>query len=226
MCHALLLAVATVCLASAQAPLAFEAASVKRANPDANKNSYTRYGEFMGSLEFLIEAAYGVEAYRILGGPSWLDGDKFSVVYKPVGPTANQMLRTLLADRFQLVVHNETKQALVYVMSVAKNGSRMEKVEQAVGTSSGSGMVRGTMDMHALASTLSTILGRRVVDDTHLEGIYKFSLKWTPDERPAVAGDAPSLPTAMQEQLGLKLESSRGPVEVLVIDRAEKPTEN
>jgi uncharacterized protein (TIGR03435 family) len=88
-------------------------------------------------------------------------------------------------------------------------------------------MIRGTMEMSLLASYLSSITGRRVIDQTGLTGPYTFSLKWTPDDRPAT-GDtsAPSLVTAIQEQLGLKLESTKGPVEILVIDHAEKPTEN
>ena len=81
--------------------------------------------------------------------------------------------------------------------------------------------------MAFLASTLSSTLGRRVIDRTSLTGPYKFSLKWTPDDRPASADNSgPSLFTAIQEQLGLKLESTKGPVEILVIDHAEKPSEN
>ncbi len=88
-------------------------------------------------------------------------------------------------------------------------------------------MIRGTMDMSVLTSYLSSILGRGVTDQTGLKGSSKFSLKWTPDDQPAPAtGSAPSLFTAIQEQLGLKLESTKGPVDILVIDHAEKPTAN
>ena len=223
----LLIAVAAVSSICAQTPPSFDAASVKPIVPKDGADSRTSYGEFMGSLRFLIRAAYGLDDYRIAGGPKWIDNDKFSVVYKPVGPQANLMLRSLLADRFKLATHMETKELPIYALTVAKGGPRMEKADKPGGTSAGGGMIGGTMEMSLLTSYLSSTLGRGVIDRTELKGPYTFSLKWTPEDRPAT-GDtsAPSLVTAIQEQLGLKLESTKGPVEILVVDRAEKPTEN
>ena len=214
-------------IASAQTQPAFEVASVKPANPTDGAISRRNYGEFMGNLHFLISAAYGVDDYRITGGPKWLDADKFSVNYKPVGPQAALMLRTLLADRFKLAVHMETKELPIYSLVVAKTGPKMEKADKPVSTGSGAGKFSGTMEMSTLVSYLSSIVGRGVVDNTGLKGAYTFTLKWTPDDRPASGSDSPpSLPTAIQEQLGLKLESKKGSVDILVIDHAEKPSEN
>lgn len=213
----------------AQPQPAFDAATVKPIVPKDGAVSRTSYGEFMGSLQFLIRVAYGLEDYRISGGPKWLDSDKFDVVYKPVGPQANVMLRTLLADRFKLTFHTETRQLPVYTLTAAKGGP---KVQQATpgdtsGASAGGGAIKGTMGMSQLVSYLSSILGRGVIDETQLKGPYVLSLKWTPDDRPAPASEgAPSLVTAIQEQLGLRLESAKGPVDVMVIDQAEKPLAN
>src|ERR1700691_214642 len=109
-----LLLITAVAIASAQTQPAFEAASVKAIDPGDRVGSYSRYNEYMGSLQALIRWAYGIEDYRISGGPKWIDADKFDVVYKPSGPQASLMLRGLLADRFKLAVHTETKQLPVY----------------------------------------------------------------------------------------------------------------
>jgi uncharacterized protein (TIGR03435 family) len=222
------LLIATVAVASAQTQPAFEAASVKPAKPDENATSYTRNGEFMGSLQSLIWFAYGVEDYRISGGPKWLTTDRFDVVYEPTGPQAKLMLRTLLAERFKLAVHTETRQMPVYALVVAKGGPKMEKTDGSI-ISGGGGpaMIKGTMEMSTLADNyLSSTLRRRVIDQTGLTGAYKLSLKWTPDDKPVTDNSLPSLFTAIQEQLGLRLESTKGPVEIFVIDHAEKPSEN
>jgi uncharacterized protein (TIGR03435 family) len=223
-----LLLIAAVAIASAQTQPTFEAASVKPVEVNDGTISYTRSNEFMGSLQSLIRFAYGIEDYRISGGPKWVDDDRYSVIFKPSGPQANLMLRTLLAERFKLAVHTETRQLSVYSMVVAKTGPKMEKATDLshASSSAGSGMVRGIMAMPELASYLSSILGRKVTDQTSLTGAYTLSLKWTPDDKPITDNSPPSLVTAIQEQLGLRLESTKGPVEILVVDHAEKPAEN
>jgi uncharacterized protein (TIGR03435 family) len=215
-------------LLPAQAPPAFDVASVKPVDPRDGTASYSSSNEYMGSLQALIRSAYGVEDFRIAGGPKWLDSDKFSIVFKPANaPQRNLMLRTLLADRFKLAVHTETRELTVYNLVIGKGGVKMEKATEPGGTANGPAMIRGTMDMAFFVSTLSSTLGRNVIDRTGLSGRYKLSLKWTPDDRSATGDNsAPSLFTAIQEQLGLKLESTKGPVEILVIDHAEKPSEN
>jgi uncharacterized protein (TIGR03435 family) len=218
---------------NAQTRPAFDAASVKPVDPADGTESWMQnsQGEFaiIGSLRSLIRYAWDIEDFRIEGGPKWLDADKFRIDAKPGGPQAKLMLRTLLAGRFKLAVHNETKQFPAYALVIGKNGSKLVKAGILDnGPSSGRGMLRGAMDMPALAKSLSAILGRNVIDQTGLSGSYKFSLRWTPDDQSANATGTspPSIVTAIQEQLGLKLESTRGPVEILVIDHAEKPSAN
>jgi uncharacterized protein (TIGR03435 family) len=222
----ILLLIAAVAIASAQTQPSFDAASVK-AIDSVDTSSYSRHNEFMGSLQALIWFAYDVEDYRISGGPKWLTTDKFDIVYEPSGPQAKLMLRTLLAERFKLVVHTETRQMPVYALVVAKGGSKMEKADAPAGSGGGPAMIQGTMEMSTLADNyLSSTLRRRVIDQTGLTGAYKLSLKWTPDDKPVTDNSPPSLFTAIQEQLGLRLESTKGPVEIFVIDHAEKPSEN
>ncbi len=218
--------IAAVAIASAQTQPSFEAASVKPANPTDGASSYSSYNEFMGSLQALIRFAYGIEDYRISGGPKWIDADKFDVVYKPSGPQASLMLRGLLAERFNLAVHTETRQMPVYSLVIAKGGSKMEKADKPTGFGSGGALIKGTMEMPTLVSTLSSTLGRRVIDQTGLTGAYTLSLKWTPDDKQRTDDSPPALVTAIQEQLGLRLDSTKGPVEILVVDHAEKAAEN
>src|SRR5580704_16108128 len=140
-----LLLIAAVAVASAQTQPAFDAASVKAIDPGDRRTSYSSHNEYMGSLQSLIWFAYGIEDYRISGGPKWLTTDKFDIVYKPSGPQANLMLRSLLAERFKLIVHTETRQMPVYALVVAKGGPKMEKADDPGGTSGGLAMICGTM---------------------------------------------------------------------------------
>jgi uncharacterized protein (TIGR03435 family) len=151
------------------------------------------------------------------------------------------MLREVLADRFKLKFHRETRQLPVYELTVAKNGPKLREPDAArKGTEprfapSAGRLVASNQTMPALATVLTRTLRRRVVDLTGLEGHYDFVLQWAPDEneaaplRPSSTApdpNGPSIFTAIQEQIGLRLESSRAPVEVLVIDRVEKPSTN
>jgi uncharacterized protein (TIGR03435 family) len=165
--------------------------------------------------------------------------------------TMSLMLRSLLEDRFQLKLTRETREMPVYDLVVAKGGSKLKESSVPTGDGSGRGggpqirMGRGLLTfkagpMEILAMQLSNQLGRTVIDKTGLKGNYDFELKWTPDlgqqplgprevggpeGAPPVDSNGPSIFTALQE-LGLKLESTKGPVEILVIDHVEKPTEN
>ncbi len=143
------------------------------------------------------------------------------------------MLQALLAERFKLTLHRETKELPMYVLVVAKNGPKFKTTESETGISSNSSRThwhvtaKGTM--RRFAEFLSEEAGRPVVDQTGLSGSYELTLDWTPDDAPAANDSAagPSLFTALQEQLGLKLDATKGPVEILVIDRANRtPTEN
>jgi uncharacterized protein (TIGR03435 family) len=156
-----------------------------------------------------------------------------------------QRLQSLLKDRCKLTFHRETKEAPVYALVIAKSGPKIPAAQTADKTprlSIGMGQLSGKqVPISELAKSLSRQLGRVVIDKTNLQGNYDFTLKWTPEERspqalgPAPMGkdappppdpNGPSLFTALQEQLGLKLESQKGPVEILVIDHVEKPSEN
>ena len=173
----------------------------------------------------------------------------------PTEREISQMLQSLLSDRFHLIAHRETRELPLYRLSVGKGGNKLEsaranctpmipppnpaQIDPATfrpcgGFNTTTGMLRGgTVGMARLAIALSRILGRTVTDETGLGGTYDVNLRWTPDEtqalqtpQPLADPTAPSLFTAIQEQLGLRLESGKGPVEVLVIDQAEKPSGN
>jgi bla regulator protein blaR1 len=165
--------------------------------------------------------------------------------------TMSAMLEALLEDRFQLKITHETREMPVYELVVAKGGSKLKESSVPTGDGSGRGggpqirMGRGLLTfkagpMEILAMQLSNQLGRTVIDKTGLKGSYDFELKWTPDfgqqplgprevggpeGAPPVDANGPSIFTALQE-LGLKLESTKGPVEILVIDHVERPSEN
>jgi uncharacterized protein (TIGR03435 family) len=206
------------------------------------------------SIKDLIQFAYGLPGTQVLGGPSWLDATMFDIDAKSdpavdaqlhalTSAQARQrkqlMVQALLADRFQLKTHPETRQLPVYALVVAnaKVGPKLMP-SQAGGTTIDTGRSRmhiaGSDDTIAiLARELAQSLGRVVLNHTGLTGRYDITLKWTPDDAPTPmlnGAPDPSAPpnvfTAIQEQLGLKLESTKGPVPVLVIDHIEMPSEN
>jgi len=196
-------------------------------------------------LRDLIRRSYRLQEFQVLGGPSWIDSERFDVLARTRGtPSINDkwaMMRTLLADRFALRVHTETRNTLVYRLVRARKdgklGPQMRKspspcVAQmpcAVLGISRSGELSARTDPidDFVHRGLMFLLSVPVIDETHLDGIFDIDLKWTPDAT-FVAGAAddsrPSIFTALREQLGLKLEPMRGPAEFLVIDHIERPT--
>ena len=246
---ALLLSLAITTAAQNQ-PLAFEVASVKEHVFDG------RGGGFLGTrisgslvtvsistLKRLIQNAYQVQEYQVVGGPAWVNDNRpaYDITARaPAGLTptpdqARQMLQTLFAERFKLTLHHETREMQGYVLSIGKNGS---KLKPTAGDSSGSRLAMGAVrSMHstnmAISQLIATIRGEvngPVEDQTGLEGRYDFQLEWIADPLQSTAADtngaAADLFTALQEQLGLKLEPMKTKVEVLIIDHAEKPLEN
>jgi uncharacterized protein (TIGR03435 family) len=222
-------------------------------------------------LMFLIQRAYGVQAYQIAGGPPWIKTDGYNIEAKPAANTDQKqmwlMLQALLADRFKLKLHRETRELPVYDLTATKGGPRLPKPASGPCTevftgpppkpgeprpappcgpgiqASGTGLsMRGlNLSTAKFADFLGTLIGRAVVDKTGFTGKFDLRLDFALDDaiaglpfhrgpddadQPADATGRPSIFTAIQEQLGLKLESSKGPVEVLVIDHAERPTEN
>ena len=141
------------------------------------------------------------------------------------------MLKNLMAERFKLKMHRETRVIPAYLLEVSKNGPKLEKAAPGeAGTSTSRNNTRMSIDAHnvdmnGLARTLARELKMPVVNQTKLEGIFNFKMRWTLDSA-LNDPEAVSIFTAIQEQLGLRLRSEKGPVEVLVIDHVEKPSEN
>lgn len=169
-----------------------------------------------------------------MGGPSWIDSDRFHIEAKAEQATNDDavldaMMQALLEERFHLAVHRETRNLQALVLDVTKNGPRLEKASGGDAVTDGShGRLRlENTTMDGLAERLARVTGLPVVNRTGIEGEFNMKLAWTPEgENPNAPGSPPSLFTAIQEQLGLRLESKRTPVQVLVIDHAEKPGEN
>jgi uncharacterized protein (TIGR03435 family) len=188
-------------------------------------------------VKLLIRLAFQLQDSQIAGGPNWLETDRYDIEAKTGRPekTAPDQLRplmqNLLAERFHLKFHREMRQLTVYALVIQRGGPRLKvKAEgegSAMNTSGGpkSSQLNGTgVTMELFASYVGNRLGRIVVDKTGLSGSYDFTLEWSPDEAPD--SKAPSLVTAVREQLGLRLESQKSPVEVLVIDSMDRPSEN
>jgi uncharacterized protein (TIGR03435 family) len=179
----------------------------------------------------LVMFAYSVRDIQVSGGPHWTDTDAFNIQAEATGHPTNAelklMVQSLLASRFGLKFHRESKEQPVYDLVVDKKGAKLTAVDKAgIGVGFGGPLLIGRgADMATLASTLSAPLGRIVRDKTALPGFFDFRLTWTPDD--AKSDDpGPTLFTALQEQLGLKLEPARGPVEMVVIDAVEHPSAN
>ena len=240
---------------------AFDVVSVKLSKPgasgsnsDFNKETYTATNVTL--KEIIQYDAYEIPGPQILGIPPALERVAFDIQAK-IDPAVyaqmktqgkeqfylqfQQMVQQLLADRFKLAVHTETRELPVYALTIAKNGPRLQPANDPhAGTSFSSGRAgqltaKGTSAeqfAQKLTRSLSDELGRIVIDKTGLTGRYDLTLRWTPDIGPAPMlngqpdTSAPSIFTAIQEQLGLKLEPAKGPVPVLVIDHAEMPSEN
>lgn len=235
---------------AADATPVFEVASIKPSEAVGVSLQLSPSGVFTatgGSLSDLIKFAYDVHPRQIIGGPSWLQSERYDVTAKPEKPgkpsgeQLKAMLRGLLGDRFQLTLHHDQRELSVYALTVAKSGIRMLENDSdpnglptfAVGPRS-LRLTNATMTEFARILQAS-ILDRPAVDRTGLASTrYDFMMKWTPDTpqtgggeaAPDHASPAPDLFTAFQEQLGLKLESTRTQVDVLVIDRVEKPSAN
>ena len=236
-------AVAYCTLASkAQPPAAFEVISIHR-NVSGSTNTHInisggRLTMTNASVKTLIRNAYDIQSFQFGGGPSWLDSDFYDIA-ATTGDSADishdqyrALLRGMLTDRFRLKVHWETRQGDIYALVVAKGGPKMTEdtdpaKEPGLNTNKQSHQGRMTATkapMLYLSSNLGNQLSRTVVDKTGLQGKYDWTLQWDPD--PSADSTLPSLFTAVQEQLGLKLDAQKGPVETLVIDSVERPSEN
>jgi uncharacterized protein (TIGR03435 family) len=221
---------------TANTPLMFDVASIKPSALGTQGDFITDflsgggYQAFGATLKNLIMQAYDINDYQVSGGPTWLDSARFDILARPDRPGTGQQiperLRKLLVDRFQLVIQRDIKQLPVYALVIAKSGPKLQESEDGKSRMSGKrGSLSGKgVEIPRLASRLSDRVGRPVIDKTGLTGRYNFELQWTPEG--AQSDNGPSLFTALPEQLGLRLESEKGPVEMFVIDRVERPSEN
>jgi uncharacterized protein (TIGR03435 family) len=208
------------------------------------------------TLKSLLQWAYTIPDTRIVGGPAWLGSTKFDIDAKADPSVDDQMrglsseagrlqkqkmLQALLADRFQLKLHQETRELPIYALVLAKGGPKFQPSQingTTVDSRRGEISVKGSDDTIALlADALARSLDRVVVNESGIHGRFELDLKWSPDPGAAGLGPSgsgasaadpalPSIFTAIQEQLGLKLEPKKGPVSVLVLDRLDLPSEN
>jgi bla regulator protein blaR1 len=240
---------------AADANPTFEVATIKPSQPGRPGRAFLvrgrRFMTINTPLSAIISFAYGVQPKQVIGLPPWADSDKFDIEAVPDGtgePNQVQwknMVQKLLASRFGLKFHHEQKILPVYVLTVGKDGEKM-----TLDTSNPNGLpglffaglgklnVRNAT-MHDFTNLMqSAVLDRPVVDMTELKGKYDFALNWTPDESQFAnmgvhvpppsdkADQPPDLYTAIQEQIGLKLEATKGPADVMVIDHVDHPSAN
>ena len=212
---------------------AFEVASVKPSQRGSSGGGITPGPTGLTArnvtLLFCIRIAYDVQDYQV-AGPDWISTEQYDIAAKTGAPVQQDqlrlMLQTLLAERFKLVMHREQRTRSVYQLVVGNNGPKLTpaKPDESSGITADIGhLTLSAASMPVLARRLSQQLHEPVLDATGLTGTYDFTLDWAQND--SVPG--PSLFTAVQEQLGLKLETKKVPVDVLVIDHAEKiPTAN
>lgn len=223
----------------------FEVVSIKRSNPTASSSVPSSgpglFNRANISARTLIESAYDLLHFQVTGGPSWIATERFNIEARMAPTTPErvlQMVQSLLEDRFQLKVRLESREmrGLALVQSDGKQFGRLskpsadcsEKVEMPTNAPPNTTRLSGCDDMAGIARMIARQLSVPVIDRTNLSGRFAFKMFYAPEgaaER-AVDPNAPTFTTALQEQLGLKLEPIRLPVDILVIDSIERPTEN
>ena len=269
-------------LADAAPSAVFEAASIKPQAPssDGSIRTMVRYpanGRLTAAgatVKTLICVAYGISDFQVLGGPNWIDEERYDVEATPGAAleeqlqkmtsdestlVKHQMLQTLLAERFKLTLHHDTKELPIYALVIAKGGSKLQETKpddanpdpaNASAHPTNKGRMRMSfqstaieltatgMAMDGLARQLASQLHSTVQNQTGLKGIYDFTVHFTPDDAgmdasgPGGSGaslsdnSGTSIFAAVEDQLGLKLESKKGPVDVVVVDHVDKPSDN
>lgn len=240
-------------------PMKFEVASIKPADPHFTGVSASRdAGEGLDvrniSVRNLITLAYSLRDFQLKGGPSWIDSESYDVIAKAPGATdiaqesidrrktrferVQERLRSLLADRFGLVVHRESRDQPVYFLTIAKNGTKLVAVPSPNGPprkEEGRGRSQGfAVPIEMLVATLSNAAHLTVIDRTGMTGRFDYALKWDPSsaflsanpDAPPPDASALTLFAAVQEQLGLRLEPGKAPIDVVIIDHVEHPSAN
>jgi uncharacterized protein (TIGR03435 family) len=252
-------------------PQGFDVVSIKPSDPSAQMVhiGISQSGSFEAKgvdLKTLLMMAYDVRGFQISGGPGWAGTDRYDIVTKDMaGSPSEEALKTmndaqrnefrdrlmgkvrlLMADRFQLKIHRESKELTVYALVVAKGGSKLEAVTDDDihdgGLNAGraadgkTAIVGKNLQMENLVRYLAGQVGRDVLDKTGLTGKYNFKFSFSPDlnrppdiaapDAPRADTSGPSIFTALQEQLGLRLDTQKAPVEIIVIDSVQKPSDN
>jgi uncharacterized protein (TIGR03435 family) len=242
--------ISLVCLPGANAQ-SFDVASIRPHAPDDTRfgvkmPSHGRFSATGAAAKLILMLAYDIQETQITGGPSWFATQKWDIEAKSddgvehSDEETRRMLQNMLEQRFALRIHRAKEQRPVYVLTVAKGGPKFKARDQDGSTNvriTGNSISLESGRLERMTQVLSTALGRPVIDETGLSGLYDFSLQW--DDAPIRNGGVPGLDgpaargndhgsifTAIQDQLGLRLEPRRAPVEVIVVDQIEKPSEN
>jgi uncharacterized protein (TIGR03435 family) len=234
----------------------FDAVSIKPSAPDARGGGYNLSPGHLNaknqSLRDLVEFGWDLHDYQVSGGPSWVESEHYEVIATFPAGTSNadraRMMQAMLADRFGLAVRHDSKVVSGFALAVAKDGPKLqapgnEEAGMMMGRSRATGqrtLTATSQTMANLASLLSDIMGRPVEDRTGVEGKFDFTMQWTPD--PVDGGTAvkggkavpppedpqlgPTIFTALEETLGLKLETAKVSVPVAIIEKAERPSAN
>lgn len=225
-----------------------EVATIKPSDPSDQRHRSEVHGQRIvienQTVKNMIQMSYGVQARQIVNAPSWIESERFDIQGltnmegQPSVPQFQEMVRKLLAERFGLKLHMEKREMARYSLIVTKGGPKMEPTkvapdalpnEQGTGDKTSRSWRMENVSMTDLAQNLQGELDRPVVDETGLKGRYDFTLKWLrTDAAPATDSDGslPGIFTALQEQVGLKVEPSKGEVDVLVIEQVEQPSQN
>jgi uncharacterized protein (TIGR03435 family) len=228
---------------AADAHPVFEVETIKPSDPNAKGTSFRVTGRHIimsnQPVANLIALAYGLQGKQIVGGPAWLETDRYNidgvadVEGEPNLKQMQEMYRKLLAERFGLAAHMEKKEMAVYALRVGKGG--VMNLAKSKGDPNGEpdqnggprGMTFANCSMGEFSLMLQFMMDRPVVDETGIAGRYDFAMSWTPQDTETTDANAPpGIFTAIQEQLGLKLEPAKAPTDVLVVDKVERPSAN
>jgi uncharacterized protein (TIGR03435 family) len=229
----------------------FEVASVKTNNAGLPSGSLSgtdksRFAATNITLKLLLTMAYQVRDFQVTGEPVWLNSDRFDIAAKADTEVdwdrMMLMLQKLLEDRFALVIRREIRELPLYRLVAAKNGLKLhggncsDADKQCGRLAIFSNGMEGQTSMPLFVNVLADMLARPVIDQTNFTGPFDVHMRWTPDEStpgrrsgetlPETSESAPSFITALEEQLGVKLETGKGPVETINIEHAEKPVGN
>jgi uncharacterized protein (TIGR03435 family) len=231
---------------AADAHPSFDVVTIKPARSEELKGSFRVGGHRLyienQTVNSLMSVAFAIHQRQIVDGPAWFETQKYDIVgqadvegYPNIGQI-QEMLQKLFESRFSLKFHREKRELSIYAITVVKGGPKLTRnVDSSNGLPSQTGdgsdgqKVRRFKNnsMSDFALGMQDFLDKPVVDQTGLGGRYDFVLTWTPDDSNINAPNAaPGIFTAVQEQLGLKLEPTKGPADVLVIDHVERPSEN